>query len=650
MPRTFRFPAPRLTFYQAPIAEPTRLDPSNPKWIQLCTAGSYVYRGERVEITPATFDQIVANFRTHPAFDPAARSLYGKPAAEVGPLVMGGKFGVIALNFDHPPMGAPRPGHGWFLDVERRNGELWGLCFFDPEAYSGMLSGTWKWTSIEWSDDTISPKGEKIGAYLSGVALTNDPFIQGMTPIQLSRRHHAAPGIAPAIPTLDELLAMLPEGDRAYVQSLPEEKRATDEKAKAILEAARAKRQASRPAPVVFFGAATDVLCELRGLFALPETADVGAVIGELAKLRAWALGEMTPPLGVDVGELVSDLRSLLNLPTLSDPASIFGELDKLLARLAAETPEETTMPPDPTKITDNAAALGLARVFALLSTRLSAKLGTVVTEDEPGVMKAFDAFSGRYDEAMGHVNALKQAFGTDDAKAIAEKLSALMSLGDQMQALLGEVAAEHEAEEKAEGEMAAQDVTQAMQAQRLDPNTAKGTVQAYTMQRLGNTVSFTVPTAEQIKKDPSSAARFLAAVRARREERSKARSTFLEAHGLADLARVQSALPAHLQGALLPALFGGAGAPYAPGAPLPGNAPPSPQQGQPQPMQFGNTWTMARVQQLPPGPNNAERIFAEVVRTEFNGITPAGPGYDRAWQRVAQISADLNKQQAQFT
>jgi peptide/nickel transport system permease protein len=46
---------------------------------------------------------------------------------------------------------------------------------------------------------------------------------------------------------------------------------------------------------------------------------------------------------------------------------------------------------------------------------------------------------------------------------------------------------------------MAQADVATVMQAQRLDPKVALGTVKAYTMQRLGNPATLTRPTAEQI-------------------------------------------------------------------------------------------------------------------------------------------------------
>ena len=332
-------------FYAAPIAPASKVDTSNPKWVQLCTAGRYVYRGKPVEITPATFDAMIANFRAHPAFSAGARSLFGKPLDEATKLGAAITSGVVALNFDHPPPGGPRPGHGWFLDVERRDEQLWGLCWFDQEAYAGMLSARWKWTSIEWSGDMENNQGQSIGPYLSGVALTNDPFIQGMTPIQMSR-------VA---------------GDMAR-----------------------------NGGPVVLmFGPATDVLCELRTLFALPETSSIGEIIGEVAKLRAWALGELPRPIGVDVDGLVSDLRSCLNLPTLAEPASIFGELDKLLARLSAEQPdeqpdEEETMGNE-TKPTDQnaAAVLGLARLFA---ARMTARVGLTPPEDQ----MSFDALGSK--------------------------------------------------------------------------------------------------------------------------------------------------------------------------------------------------------------------------------------------------------------
>lgn len=601
-PLLYAFDAARavsLRFYAAPLDEAVRVDPSNPKWIQLCTAGRYVYRGQPVEITGETFDRMIDNFRAHPAFNAGARAMLGKPldeAAKLGAAITGG---VVALNFDHPPHGAPRPGHGWFLDVERRGDQLWGLCWFDAEAHAGMLAGTWKWTSIEWSSETTNNRGEKIGPYLSGVALTNDPFITGMTPIQMARP--ASPG------------------------------------------------------PVVWFGPVADVVCELRGIFALPETADVGAVIGEVAKLRLWALGEQAPPLGVDVGGIVARVRALLNLPTLADPASIFRELDKLLG-LAADEQEKETMP-DPTKPAAESGNLGLARHFA---AKLSALLRTPIADDEASVIRAFDAASGRYDEAMAQVEALSKTFQTNDPKVIAEKIAALMALAEQMSSILGEVAAEHQAEEQAEGQMAAEDVQQVMSAQRLDPQRNRGAVEAYTAHRMGFAPKVVLPTIEQVRADPRLFTKALVDFRKAREARRGARKAFFAAHGIDAIVPV----PAHLQHLYGQQLFAGNGAVFGVGnvgAPPPagaqgqGQAPQhfaqpyhgAPLQGAPPPTPHG--WSWARVSQLPPaqlaGDNHTQRVFEEVVRAEFNGQA-TGPRYDQAWTRANAILADITRRE----
>ena len=586
-----------LAYYAAPIPEPSAADIANPKWVQLCSTGSYVYRDQPTTITGETFDRMVANFRAHPAYRAEGRALFGMAPDEAGRRVLAGPLGVVALNFDHPPPGAPRPGHGWFLELERRGEQLWGLCWFDAEAHEGMRTGRWKWTSIEWGPRSMNNRGEEIGPYLSGVALTNDPFITGMVPIQMAAGH--AQGSAGG-------------------------------------------------SGVLWFGPATDVLCELRCLFGLPETADVAAVIGEVAKLRAWALGQSPAPLGVDVGQLVAQVRGLLNLPTLADPASIFAELDKLLGALADEQEKETPAMPEKNPTDQNTSGtLGLSR---LLAGRLSAKLGRAVDAEDNAVVMAFDAMSGRYDEAMGHVQAMQKMFGTSDPKAIADKLSALIALGEQMTSLLGEVAAEHVAEEQAEGQMAAQDVQAVMQAQRLDPTKHSGTVQAYTAQRLGFAAPLVVPTAADAGTDPAKVIAFFAAVRKRREARATARADFLKAHGIEGSVQV----PQHLQHLYGRSMFVGAGATYSTGnapAPAPGavgyqgaplqfaagqnGAPPAP-----------NTWNFARVQSLPPGPNDGQRIFEEVVRSELGNKAPV-PGtqaYNNAWARVSEILRTINQ------
>jgi hypothetical protein len=404
-------------FYASPIASGLAADTSNPKWIQLCTAGSYVYQDRPVNVGIETFDDMVRNFRAHPAFNALARDIVGKPDADRLAFGVALTSGVIALNFDHPPKGGPRPGHGWFLDVERRGDQLWGLCWFDAEAHAGLISGAWKWTSIEWQGQWSDNKGQPIGAYLSGVALTNDPFITGMVPIQMSAR------------------------------------------------------AANDRGGVLWFGPAFDILRDLRNIFSLPETADVSAVIGELAKLRVWSMGEAPVPLGVDVGDILQRIRFLLNLPTLSDAASIFGELGTLLGRLADEQEREKPMP-DPTaaaKPTELHRRFA-ARLSALGSLFFGAQATAVREDDEPRLILEAERFFDRAGDVMGQMASLQTSMGAKTPDEMLSKLKELTALSAQAQelqaqinALLPEVEAAQVAEEKAEGELASQDVAAVM-------------------------------------------------------------------------------------------------------------------------------------------------------------------------------------------
>lgn len=572
--RHFRAASPLRTHFRNPLAADVAADPSNPKWVQLCATGKYVYRGQPIDIAPATFDEMVSNFRAHPAYDATARTFAGKPTAEVAPLVQAGKLGVIALNFDHPPQGAPRPGHGWFLDVERRGEQLWGLCFLDPEAHAGMLAAAWKWTSIEWADNAKNNAGETIGAYLSGVALTNDPFIQGMTPIQMG-------------------------------------------------------------GAVAWFGPATDVLCELRCVLNLGETSDLGAVIGELAKLKTWALAEMAPPMGVDVAGLVARIRALLNLPTLCDAASIFQELDKLLSRLAAESPEEPMALPD-----SNTPQI------SQLARRLASRFKVVET-DEPAIVLATEAHFQRGDEAMQHLTALQDALGAKDPKDLAGKIAALSEIAsrskenaDALAALVPELEAAEAGEEAAEGEAVTADVAAVMQSKGMDPAAPEnmGMSRALRLARIGGDPNFFRFSGLDAKGQPKKVPRAQL-----REKRATARAEFLREHGIS----LASGTPPAARPQQLVNYFAGPGAQHGPGvgqtalgaatgymgfANGPAAPPPPPPAG-------AMTWeTIAALPPVTNGDNPGARLVAHFARTELNGKIPDESTRTALWKRATAV------------
>lgn len=616
MPRELRLhDTPRSglhLFYASPIGAALAADASNPKWIQLCTAGSYVYQDRPVNVSTDTFDDMVRNFRAHPAFNALARDIVGKPDAEQIAFGVALTSGVIALNFDHPPKGGPRPGHGWFLDVERRGDQLWGLCWFDAEAHAGLISGAWKWTSIEWQGQWSDNKGQPIGAYLSGVALTNDPFITGMVPIQMSAR------------------------------------------------------AANDRSGVLWFGPAFDILRDLRNIFSLPETADVGAVIGELAKLRVWSMGEAPIPLGVDVGDILQRIRFLLNLPTLSDAASIFGELGTLLGRLADEQEREKPMPPDPTAA---AKPTELHRRFAARLSALGSLFGAQATavreDDEPRLILEAERFFDRAGDVMGQMAALQSAMGAKTPEEMTQKMGELTKLSAQAQelqaqinALLPEVEAAQVAEEKAEGELASQDVAAVMSRlagigwSEAALSSQRGLLM---LQRLGGDLE----TFGRFKRDASGSPvfdakgkRVLATPAERQTFRRAATEKFRTEH---QIQRADGAA-APQQTYSFANLYAGTGAQYsgteraqqgqgwtgfsngAQGGQQPGNGAPTGAPG---------GWTWNRVAGLPPAAedNAVNRIVDEMIRTEIpKDARPTQAQISAFFARVPGILAGLGE------
>lgn len=274
------------------------------RWIQIATAGQY--RGHAAgpfELDQRVFDTLIKNFRAHPSFR----------AGEQGY----GIAGVIAFDWRHASESPPAAGgalaivvqaaQGWATDLETRTImvadaggamvpklTLWALaCMFEP-AKGLVKEKKIKWTSVAiWPDTPHPVTGDNIGWYLSSIALTNDPFIQGMMPIAAGR--------------------YVDPWDRAC--------------------------------------SAGEVVEKLRAIFGLAELADLGTVLTNLATLRAAALGTMAAPAGVDVPELVGALRVLFNLPTLATVETVFAEADKLVAALAQEQAKPKTPPPSPVPV-----------------------------------------------------------------------------------------------------------------------------------------------------------------------------------------------------------------------------------------------------------------------------------------------------------
>lgn len=102
----------------------------------------------------------------------------------------------LKVNFeheDHVEPGQPKPARGRVHDLAVRPDGLWGLVEFGPEARAGYEAGGWRFASAEVSLDGVDREtGERCGAVMTALALTDDPWVLGLNPIHLSLSASAA--------------------------------------------------------------------------------------------------------------------------------------------------------------------------------------------------------------------------------------------------------------------------------------------------------------------------------------------------------------------------------------------------------------------------------------------------------------------------
>lgn len=169
------------------LATPTKGD--GPQWEQIGKAGTWQgYPSGPLQLTEAIFDQLIRNFRAHPSYE----------AGEDGI----GIARVIPWDFDHAsqkgnPAVEGAPAQAWVLELEKRQvgGELalFALTEWLEPAKSYVREGKYAWASmVLWGDQVDPVSGDPIGWLLTSVALTNDPFIQGMQPLAASIDREAA--------------------------------------------------------------------------------------------------------------------------------------------------------------------------------------------------------------------------------------------------------------------------------------------------------------------------------------------------------------------------------------------------------------------------------------------------------------------------
>jgi len=155
------------------------------KWVHVATEGVYLGYLFPFAFTPATFGEMILNVRAHPSFEAGVDGV--------------GVADVIPWDFEHatkyedavPVVGVPA--QGWTSDLQTRVGpdgklQLWAYTRFLETAREYINSGQYKWASVSADLDATDPHtSEQVGALVFRMALTNIPFIEGMTDIAASK-------------------------------------------------------------------------------------------------------------------------------------------------------------------------------------------------------------------------------------------------------------------------------------------------------------------------------------------------------------------------------------------------------------------------------------------------------------------------------
>lgn len=133
-----------------------------PTWQEMARLGSYRgYHGGSFELTLEAFEQIVNNFND------------------------GSASNQVPVYIGHPDRETEAV--GWILDVRREGETLLGLIEFTSRMIAKIRAGAFKYLSIEADLECTHPNsGEAIGARLTSLAVTNQPFIRGLKPLSLS--------------------------------------------------------------------------------------------------------------------------------------------------------------------------------------------------------------------------------------------------------------------------------------------------------------------------------------------------------------------------------------------------------------------------------------------------------------------------------
>jgi hypothetical protein len=256
-------------------------DSSGPKWIECCLSGTYLGHssGKPLPWGPELFQVLIDNLHRNPSFKTGPDGVGCVPVvpwdheheSEIA------KQNLVERGIPLPPDGLPS--WAWTLDLQSRLGadgkpSLWALTEFIPETVQQIREKKYRWCSLAVSPIYIDPvTGDDQGPTVTSIALTNDPFIQGLVPLAATRKG------APVTQTLDQW----------------------------------------GPAE-----SAIEVLVGLKRVFQLDADDEPQAILDQITLLRAMLTSGMVPNW-VPVDQVIGDIRRLLEVPLLTPPDEILG-------------------------------------------------------------------------------------------------------------------------------------------------------------------------------------------------------------------------------------------------------------------------------------------------------------------------------------
>lgn len=148
------------------FAAPTIDDKGVSEPFEALRAGNHIYGGREIVITEADLDRAVENFER-----------YWKPA------------GGVPVDYDHSFVETgDSTAAGWIVSMERRGSSLYEQVQWTPKAAKQITDGEYKFYSAEFTSNWVNEEGASEGFTVLAGALTNRPFLRGMTPVALSQK------------------------------------------------------------------------------------------------------------------------------------------------------------------------------------------------------------------------------------------------------------------------------------------------------------------------------------------------------------------------------------------------------------------------------------------------------------------------------